>query len=198
MCQFIETIQINNGCICDLNYHTERFNRTRQAFWNGCSKLDLVDYITDFPTTDIIKCRIVYAKDIVEITYSAYSMRKVNSLKLIANDEIDYRYKSIDRNMLNMLFQLKESADDILILKKGYLTDTSIANVALFDGVNWCTPSHPLLKGTKRQALLDKGVLIEKEIHVTKLADYSKICIFNSMINFGDICFIISPQTVVK
>lgn len=198
MCQFIETIQINNGCICNLNYHTERFNNTRKAFWNDCAKIDLADFIHNYPSSGKIKCRIVYAQDIEEITYSSYVLREVNSLKLITNDEIDYQYKTVDRNLINMLFQQKEDADDIVIVRNGYLTDTSIANIALYDGMHWYTPSHPLLKGTKREELLRKGVLIEREIHVSELLSYSKICIFNAMINFGDICLLISPQTVLK
>ncbi|GAE23522.1 hypothetical protein JCM10003_3302 [Bacteroides pyogenes JCM 10003] len=32
MCLFIETIRIENGRICNLDYHAARFNRTRAAF----------------------------------------------------------------------------------------------------------------------------------------------------------------------
>ena len=63
---------------------------------------------------------------------------------------------------LNSLFQIRQDKDDILIVKNGLLTDTSIANIALYDGNDWYTPLHPLLKGTKRAELLDKGVLKEK------------------------------------
>ena len=65
---------------------------------------------------------------------------------------------------MNSLFQIRQDKDDILIVKNGLLTDTSIANIALYDGNDWYTPLHPLLKGTKRAELLDKGVLKEKEI----------------------------------
>ena len=47
-------------------------------------------------------------------------------------------------------------------MKQGLLTDTSIANIALSDGTHWYTPAHPLLKGTKRAALLEEGILQEK------------------------------------
>ena len=198
MCQFIETIQINDGCICNLAYHTERFNKTRRTFWNDCSEINLADFIRDYPSSGKIKCRIVYAQEVENVSFSNYSMREVNSLKLIVDDQIDYTYKSADRDHLNRLFLQKENADDILIVRKGYLTDTSIANIALFDGTKWYTPSHPLLKGTKREELINKGVVEEKEIKAKDIYEYSKICIFNSMIDFNDICFVISTETVHK
>ena len=64
------------------------------------------------------------------------------------------------------MFLIRQDKDDILIVKNGLLTDTSIANIALYDGNDWYTPLHPLLKGTKRAELLDKGVLKEKEIKI--------------------------------
>ena len=51
-----------------------------------------------------------------------------------------------------------------LIVKDGYLTDTSIANIALYDGYTWFTPAHPLLRGTKRAELLNKQLIVEKDI----------------------------------
>lgn len=33
MYPFIETIRIEDGQIYNLDYHTERFNRTRAVFW---------------------------------------------------------------------------------------------------------------------------------------------------------------------
>ena len=46
-------------------------------------------------------------------------------------DTIDYTYKSAHREELNALYAQKGMADDILIVRNGYLTDTSISNIAL-------------------------------------------------------------------
>ena len=43
----------------------------------------------------------------------------------------------------------KREQDEILITRNGLLTDTSIANIALFNGKEWHTPKHPLLKGVQ-------------------------------------------------
>ena len=101
-------------------------------------------------------------------------------------DDIDYACKSTDRSALNRLFARRGAYDDILIVRRHLLTDTSIANIALFDGSHWHTPQHPLLKGTKRAELLDKGILTEKDIRMEELPAYSTIRLFNAMIDWGE------------
>lgn len=41
MCQFIETIRIEDGQVYNLSYHTARMNRTRAAFWKEAAPIDL-------------------------------------------------------------------------------------------------------------------------------------------------------------
>lgn len=184
MYPFIETIRIEDGNISNINYHIERLNRTRAIFWKNCSPLDLRDYIHPWDSQGIHKCRIVYEKDIDEVTYTPYRMRQVSSLRLIPYDGIDYTYKSANRDELNALYAQRGTADDILIVKNGYLTDTSIANIALYNGERWVTPAHPLLRGTKRAELLDKQLLVEKDIAPSQLKGYSHVMLFNAMIDW--------------
>ena len=187
MCPFIETIRIEDGNIYNLDYHTERFNRTRAAFWKDSTSLILQEFISPQSLQGIHKCRIVYGREIEEITYAPYQMREVSSLRLVVADTIDYTYKSTNREDLNILYAQRERADDVLIVRNGYLTDTSIANVALYDGKMWYTPSHPLLRGTKRAELLDRQLIVERDISQTHLGEYSKVMLFNAMIDWGRI-----------
>ena len=46
MCPFIETIRIEDGKIYNINYHTERCNRTRAAFWQDVADIDLGIYFS--------------------------------------------------------------------------------------------------------------------------------------------------------
>ena len=46
MYPFIETIRIEDGQIYNLDYHTERFNETRAAFWKDSTPLDLREFIS--------------------------------------------------------------------------------------------------------------------------------------------------------
>lgn len=187
MCLFIETLRIDNGAIHNLRYHNERFNRTRSAFWNDSIPMNLADYIRPPAVDGMLKCRIVYDEAVREVTYVPYVMRPVRSLRLVASDTVDYAYKSTDREALNHLFSQRETADEVLIVRNKLLTDTSIANIALYDGANWFTPATPLLRGTRRAALLDEHALMEREISLEQLFDYSYIALFNAMIDFGKI-----------
>ena len=126
-------------------------------------------------------------KGIEALSYSPYAVRHVHSLALMQADTIDYTYKSAGREPLNCLFALRGACDDILIVKQGLLTGTSIANIALSDGTHWYTPAHPLLKGTKRAALLEEGILQEKDIRPEDLPSFSTVRLFNAMIDWGEL-----------
>lgn len=197
MCPFIETIRIENGVIDNINYHNERLNRTRASFWKVTEWLDLSDYIRPPSGKGIIKCRVVYEDTIRNISYDPYLMREVKTLRIVVSDTIDYAHKSSRREVLNDLFACRGEADEVLIVKNSLLTDTSIANIALYDGHSWHTPAHPLLRGTRRAELLDRGVIIEENIHLSRLYDYSAIALFNAMIDFGKIVIPVNRQNIV-
>ncbi len=188
MCRFIETIRIDNGRVCNLPYHNRRLNDTRAHFWPESTPLQLSDHLFPGCKAGIVKARVVYGeKGIEDASYSSYVMRHVHSLALIQADDIDYTYKSTGREPLNRLFALRGVCDDILIVKQGLLTDTSIANIAFYNGTHWYTPAHPLLKGTKRAALLEEGILQEKDIRPEDLSSFSTVRLFNAMIDWGEL-----------
>lgn len=188
MCQFIETIRIDSGEARNLTYHEQRLNDTRNHFWPGSHALQLADFLPPVPESGRHKLRIVYGQyGIEDVTCTPYLLRPVRSLALIQADEIGYTYKSTDRQVLDRLFAQRGSCDDILIVRRHLLTDTSIANIALFDGKHWHTPQSPLLKGTKRAELLDKGILSERKIHVEDIPSYSTVRLFNAMIDWGEL-----------
>lgn len=193
MCLFIETIRIDHGRVCNLSRHNRRLNDTRAHFWPESTPLQLSDYLhsiceTGICKAGIVKARVVYGeKGIEDVSYSPYAVRRVHSLALMQADHIDYTYKSARREPLNRLFALRGACDDILIVKQGLLTDTSIANIALSDGTHWYTPAHPLLKGTRRAALLEEGILQEKDIRPEDLPSFSTVRLFNAMIDWGEL-----------
>ncbi len=197
MCLFIETIRIEDGKVYNLDYHIERFNRTRAAFWKGSIPIDLRALVSPQLLAGIYKCRVVYGREIEEITYVPYQMRDVSSLRLVVADTVDYTYKSTNREKLNALYAQRKMADDILIVKEGCLTDTSIANIALYDGHTWFTPARPLLRGTKRAELLDRKLIVEKDIPQISLKDYSHIMLFNAMIDWERVTLPINEKHLI-
>lgn len=189
MFPFIETIRIEGGRIHNLSYHNRRMNETRREVLRQVEPLDLADYIQPEDFRERTKCRVEYATDILKVEYAAYHIRPVSSLRLVACDDAGYPYKSTDRELLDRLFALRETEDDVLVVRKGLLTDTSICNVALWDGAQWVTPAMPLLAGTKRASLLDRGEIVRGDIRPDDLARYYRIRLFNAMIEFGEIDF---------
>lgn len=156
---FVETIRIEKGRIHNLPYHNARMNRTRRELFGAREEIDLAGYIHPGPHQERTKCRVEYTREVLKVEYVPYRMRPVHSLRLVTCDEIDYSYKSTDRQCLNDLFAQRAGHDDILIIRDGLLTDTSICNVALWNGASWITPARPLLCGTMRAYLLDKGLV---------------------------------------
>lgn len=187
MCRFIETIRREEGRIMNLPYHQERLDRTMRHL-SAEKTIYLSEILSDTSAEGIRKVRVVYDRHgIVEVTEAPYIMRKVDSLRLIEDNDIDYSCKSTDRTQLTRLFEQRGEADDVLIVRNGLLTDTSIANIALFDGKEWATPAFPLLEGTKRAVLLEQHLLVERNIPASELCHYRKIRLFNALIAWGQL-----------
>ncbi|MEO1954666.1 MAG: aminotransferase class IV [Campylobacterales bacterium] len=171
--KLLETIKALNGECYNLGYHEKR---------SGIKNLD--SYLTP-PKDGLYRCRLVYKDDkVLEVTYHPYKKRVVNSLKLVYDDKISYNKKFENRKSIDELFMLKKNCDDIIIVKNNLLTDTTIANIALFKDGIWYTPKKPLLNGTTRMRLIDNGFLKELDISVLDIKSFSKIALLNAMINF--------------
>lgn len=85
---------------------------------------------------------------------------------------------------MNQLYEKRGNCDDVLIIKNGYITDSSFCNIIFFDGYKWFTSKTPLLKGTCRDRLIAEGVVSEVEIKTEHLADYSMFMLINAMLDF--------------
>lgn len=193
---FVETIQILDGEPLRLAYHQMRMNNTMVHFYPGAAIADIGTVLKPEMVAGKQKCRVVYSDHIEKISYEPYQMHKVKSLMIVDGDDADYMYKSTDRQQLNELRTKRGTADEVLIVKKDEITDTSYTNVALWDGSGWFTPAHPLLKGTSRAALIDQGILHERVITWQELHHYSKIALINAMINLGELEFAITDISI--
>lgn len=195
MYPFIETVCIEEGKIGNLAYHNRRMNKTRREIFGSLAPLDLADYIVPEPYRERTKCRVEYGAGIGKVEYGCYRIRPVRSLQAVRCDEIEYCYKSGNRDVLNRLFVQRGECDDILIVKNGCFTDTSICNVAFWNGTAWLTPRIPLLEGTRRACLLDRGEMVPSDIRTEDLSQFSRIRLYNALIKFGEIEF--SVDTIV-
>jgi len=189
MCLLIESVRISNGKPVNLDYHNKRFNKTREVLFGITDTLDLADFISqeDFIPDEVYKCRIIYGLDIERIDCELYKPRVVRSLRMVQSDAIEYDFKYADRSAISELFSLRGVCDDILIIRKGLVTDVSYGNVAFYDGKIWHTPFSPLLKGTRRQFLIDNGLIEETKIGINDVKSYRRLAIINSMLDLGDL-----------
>ena len=138
----------------------------------------------------------MYSEEIEKTEFVPYRLPIIQSLKLIHDDEIEYRYKYEDRSRINALFEKRYPCDDILIIKNGFVTDTSFCNAVFYDGEKYYTPSTPLLNGTKRRQLLAQKNIIETIIKKTDLHHFQRIHLVNAMIGLEDnICVDIKNLT---
>ncbi len=180
----LETIKVQNKRLFNINYHNARLNRTRRMLFNSERDLDLQQIITipDNIGEDIYKCRVIYDVIIHSIEFTPYQIKPVQRLQLVEANELDYSYKYLDRSALAELLH-SSSADDILIVKKGFLTDTFYANVVFWDGNRWLTPATPLLPGTKRRYLLDKQLITSVPLRPADLHLFAHARLINAMLD---------------
>ena len=196
MYRYIETIRIEKGRLRNIAYHDRRMNEARREVWGVDRSVSLETYIDASPYEERTRCRVTYGRDVESVEFFPYQIRPVHSLQLVRGGQIEYRRKRADRSELNALFACRGEADDVLIVRGGLLTDTSIANIALGDGTGLYTPASPLLEGTQRACLLDAGMIRPLDIHADDLSRFQKIRLFNAMIDFGEIeidCSAIMP-----
>ena len=183
-----EVIKTRNRQLQNIEYHNDRFNRTRYELFGTRKQLKLEEIIKiPFDLDDsVYKCRIIYSRNIEKIEFEPYHQKRVGSLKLVEHNEINYSFKFFDRTKINELYKQRNNCDDILIIKNGFVTDTSFANIVFWDGSMWVTPSTPLLPGTKRRKLIKENKIQEKEIKASDLQSFEKARIINAMIDLEE------------
>ncbi|WP_428666918.1 aminotransferase class IV family protein [Runella sp.] len=183
----IETIRLADGQLSNLPYHNERLNRTRFACFGETMAWDLNELIKvpSEVTGGIYKCRFTYGKVVEKIEFEPYQPRIIKTLRMVEDTTVLYEFKFQDRSSLQRLFEKRENADDVLIVKNGLITDSSYANVVFWDGSQWFTPNSPLLKGTKRAQLLEEGIITEQKIRVRDISNFTHVRLINAMLDFG-------------
>jgi 4-amino-4-deoxychorismate lyase len=180
--KFFETIKTFDGKIFHLEYHQERYESVLSSL--GVFEFKKLSQHLHPPQKGLYKCRVVYDADSLEVSYTEYVKRDVKRVKLVYDDSIEYAQKATNRDKINALYALRESCDDVLIVKNSYITDTSIANVAFYKEGVWYTPKTPLLNGTTRARLLEMKKIFEADIREVDLKKYTGVALLNAMIEF--------------
>ena len=181
--EFFETIKVVDGEHLNVSYHQQRYEKTLNSL--GKTNYEELESFFDSQSKGLYRCKIIYNQDkILSVKYFEYKKLKINSLKIIYDDKINYSLKSTNRNDLDAMYEKREICDDILVVKNGYITDTTIANIALHKDGIWYSPKKVLLAGTTRQRYLDSSKIILKDISVDELDSFSSVALLNAMIDF--------------
>jgi 4-amino-4-deoxychorismate lyase len=185
MCHLFETVRIADMEIQNLSLHDERMNRSRRELFGSNDFLRLSDYIkvTDSIRNEVTRCRVIYANAIHSIEFYPYYPADIRTLKPVDAGSIVYDHKYLDRSKINALID-KSTADDILMIRNGFVADASFANIVFTDGERWVTPDTPLLRGTMREFLLSNGVIKTERITINDLPLYSHFRLINAMLGF--------------
>lgn len=183
MCLLVESIKYLDGRFYNVDLHQSRMNNSRKAIFGLSNPLSLDNYLKSMtcPPKGLFKCRLIYSRDIIGHELKGYELRKINSLKLLFDDQIDYVFKYLDRPALDLLFQSKGDNDEILIVKNGLVTDAYYYNVVFQKDNMYYTPSSPLLQGVQRQFLLDSKIILKKKIKVSEISKFGKVHLINAM-----------------
>lgn len=185
MFPLFETIAIAHGQALNLARHQARYEQSLKAFYgkNAVKIYDLAAQI-QLPVElnePLVRCRIDYDDQQLQIQYFPYARKSYRHFQPVSCDHIDYALKYADRSLLNQLLAQRGSADEIMIIKEGLVTDCSIGNLILRQGNRWFTPDTPLLAGTQRAALLASGQIMEKRIYAKDLLQYQEIRLINAL-----------------
>ncbi len=186
MSLLIETISCIDGKLQNLFWHSLRVNKSRNVLINSKQELVLNQIpVPDFAKKGKWKCKIWYDEIINKINFEPYQLKKIQTLKIIESN-VNYKYKYNNRTELNELYKKRGNCDEIIIIKNELVTDTSIANILLYDGKKWLTPEYPLLEGTMRANLMSKKLIFPTSIEQANLFTYHKIMLINAMNPFDE------------
>jgi 4-amino-4-deoxychorismate lyase len=186
MSLLLESIKLQDGKFCNLFHHEQRMLRSLHTLFGDYDPFNLEVFLNeiDFPKAGLYKCRIVYDDVSKEVEFIPYTPKEINSLRIIEHDRVSYEFKYNDRRTIERLYALKKDCDDILIVKKGHVTDSSYSNIVFRKGKRWFTPWSALLKGTQRQKLLEENKIEQEEINVEDIRSFDTFKLINAMFEF--------------
>ena len=186
MFQLIESILLLDGQFVNLPAHQERVDNALNDLYKTDKRIDLKEFLHtfNFPATGRYKCRMMYNPLSKDVEFLPYTFKAVNTLKIRVDNSIVYDYKYADRSSLNKLMADRGECDDILIVKNGWVTDSSYANIIFKRKDKWYTPHSCLLRGTMRQILLRSGTIQEEQIAMSDIQKFEKFRLINAMLGF--------------
>jgi len=179
---FFETIRYVNGILENLSYHQARINRTISTLGGKTAiHLDKIQLVHDFEKDIVYKIKCIYnLEGAYHIEKEIYHKKIIQTVSIHQAALEEYQYKYTNRTWLNDALK-NAGTDEIIIVQNNMVKDGNYANLVFFNGTEWHTPLHPLLLGTHRARLIDENKIIEKNITLSDLANYTSLKYINAM-----------------
>lgn len=121
-----------------------------------------------------------------------YQLPQIAGFRLIDIEENFYAKKWADRSRLEQYKVLLPQGIEPIFVLNSQITDTSFTNILLERDSKLYTPSAPLLRGTKREQLLEKGAILPIPLPQKELHTYEQIHLINAMLDPGELTLPIS------
>ena len=186
MSQFFESICVKDGIAENLAAHQSRVNKTLDAFNTSNHSIELASIVDELilPAEGLYKLRISYdLNGNYQSAFTAYQYREVQNFALVDIKGQGYDYKFSNRDWINEAL-IQSGKDEIMMHDGGLIKDCSYTNIVFYDGVNWYTPSAPLLEGTQRAKLIIEGVIQPKALYVQDIPGFKKFKCINAMMHW--------------
>lgn len=180
-------------CFCDdqfplLEYHLERMHRSCEKLFSSSfqKEHELLQVIKGIHSKEKMKVRVEYDPKHMKVTSTLYQPKEIRTVRLITNDEISYSLKYTNRDVF---LHYQHEQEEVLFVKNHLITESTFSNIACYNGKEWHTPKSPLLHGTRRRYLLDQHRILEKDLTIHELRNYSKISFINGMLDLDEMSF---------
>ncbi len=188
MYQFFESIQVNDGMVCNLKEHQDRVSRTLKSFGKPENKIELAEIVETIttPKSGLYKLRLSYGLDgKYQNEIIPYEYKNSTKFKLVDIQGQRYDFKFENRVWINEAL-LQSGCSEIMMHDAGFIKDSSYANIVFFDRSQWYTPAEPLLEGTQSAKLLKEGMIQAKAIHINELDGFHSFKLINAMLDWDN------------
>lgn len=184
MFPLLESIRLVDGKMELLAYHQVRMEYAFLNYYERKCPFVLYDILKTYelPHEGVYKLRFMYNDQQFDLEIVPYTPKPIPTLQIVFDDTIQYGLKYTERTPLNNLHELRKNCDDVLIIKKKMVTDTTFCNILLRGkDEQWYTPADCLLKGVQRAQLIREHKIIQKPIGIFNLQEYTHFMLINSM-----------------
>ena len=194
MYPLFETIRYKNGILENVSYHQARINRSLRALGgNTPIQLDEILIEGDVEKDIVYKIKCLYnLEGAFHIEKDIYNKKTIQTVSIHLAAQEEYQFKFTDRTWLNDALK-KSGTDEIIIVQNNIIKDGNYANLVFFNGIEWHTPLHPLLLGTHRARLINENKIIEKNITLSDLVNYTTLKYINAMMLWEE-----SPEIEIR